>query len=271
MIKIIADKTQKLSKLTFANVEGLSYGVFRKLLRKKDVKINGKRVDKDVLLNAGDEVIIYYVSEKLGYSVIYCDENVLVINKESGFSSEGTFEKVNTEYVNARFIHRLDRNTSGIMIFALNDKAEKELLLGFKNKSFTKIYKATVIGVPQKKSAILSAYLVKDAENSFVKIYDKKVEGSVKIITEYSLISECKDNGTSVLEVKLHTGKTHQIRAHLAHIGHCIVGDGKYGDNAFNKRYGAKSQMLCAIKLKLRFSEKDSLYYLNEKEFKLED
>ena len=266
MKSFIADKNRKLSKLALYHLQDLSYTSFMKALRKKDVKVNGKRVSQDLVLNIGDKVEIYYAQTDIEmFGVVYVDENVLVVDKKKGYTSEMIFDNVKVNYPNACFIHRLDRNTSGIMIFALNQSAEIELLKGFKERTFQKFYTATVVGVPRQKQAELSAYLFKDSKNSKVTITDVYVKGAEPIRTGYKVL---EDNGeTAVLLVELHTGKTHQIRAHFAHIGHPIVGDGKYGNYAFNQSYGAKTQMLNASKLTLSFNQQSTLYYLDGKTF----
>ena len=270
MKSFIADKNRKLSKLALYNIEDLSYTSFMRALRKKDVKVNGKRVSKDVDLLVGDVVEIYYqLQEVEKYTEIFKDQNILVINKKSGYTSESVYEQIKKEQRDARFIHRLDRNTAGVMIFALNESAEKDLLNGFKNRTFNKKYQALVVGVPKIKSAILTAYLLKDKESATVRIYDNHVKGSVEIKTGYKVIKQNKD--TSILEVELFTGKTHQIRAHLAHIGYPIVGDGKYGDFSFNEKLGQKTQNLTATELKLSFNKDEYLSYLDGKTFIISD
>lgn len=266
MKSFVADKNRKLSKLALYHVENLSYSAFLKALRKRDVKVNGKRVSSDVTLSVGDRVEVYFneqVDNK--YREIFSDENVLVLYKKSGYTSESVFESVLCKYSTAKFIHRLDRNTDGIMIFALNESSEKELLDGFKNRTFEKKYQAEVVGTPKNKQDIIEGYLLKDSDSALVKVFDKKVDGSVQIKTGYKVV-EIKDQ-TSVLEVDLYTGKTHQIRAHLAYIGHPIVGDGKYGDFEFNKKHAAKTQRLTATQLTLFFTKNSPLKYLDGKKF----
>ena len=266
MISFTSPKDGKLSKIALNTIDGLSYSVLMKLLRDKDVKVNGLRVKNDLLIKSGDTVELYYTIKELEpYKTIYQDDNILVVYKLSGFTSETVFEKVKKTYVNAGFIHRLDRNTDGVMVFSLNAKAETELLNGFKNNTFTKIYHAEVVGFLPKFSDVMQAYLVKDSDNSLVKIYDKKVDGAVVIKTAYKTIEQRQDS--TLIEVQLFTGKTHQIRAHFAHIGNPIVGDGKYGDNQYNKARKAKTQVLTAKKLTLNFEENSCLYYLNGKTF----
>ena len=266
MYTFTADKKQKLSKACLKNVTGLSFSVFNKLLRNKDVKINGARTGKDVLLEVGDTVVLYYVPTPVKpYSVIHADENVVIIDKLSGFETANVTESLKEEFPQATAVHRLDRNTSGIMVFALNNDAENSLKKGFKAHSFNKTYRCTVFGVMRKESDVLVAYLKKDAQNSLVKIYDNFENGSVKIKTGYQVVST---NGeTSDLKVTLYTGKTHQIRAHLAHVGHFIIGDGKYGNARVNKKYNATRQKLKAEELTFHFERGDVLFYLNDKTF----
>ncbi len=266
MKEFIADKNGKLSKLALIQLTDLSYTKLMQALKKKDVKINGKRTDKDVNLSVGDTVQIFYKpTEKKYFSVVFSDPNIVVINKYRGVSSELVYNMVAKDFGEAYFIHRLDTNTAGLMIFALNKTAETELIKGFKSRSFDKIYSARVKGVPKKEKDVLTAYLFKDEKSALVTVTDNKVKGSVLIKTGYEIIE--KGDGFSDLLVTLYTGKTHQIRAHLAHIGHPILGDGKYGDFALNNKLKLKRQMLTATRLTLNFEEESPLFYLNGKMF----
>ena len=270
MISFIAKEKGKISKIIEKEKIGVSYSAVFKLLRNKDIKINGKRTNKDLSLSVGDKVEIYYNPQKKElFSVVYKDENVLVINKNTGALSEDVFNEIKLREKNARYIHRLDRNTSGIMIFALNDESEKELLSGFKKRTFDKTYRAVVYGRFDKKEGVLTAYLKKMEKDSFVKISDKPMEGYSEIRTGYKVEKEYVENGVSLsyITVFLYTGKTHQIRAHLSHVGHFIIGDEKYGDVKINKLFKLKRQSLRSYSLTLRFDKTSSLNYLDGRTF----
>lgn len=269
MLSLVAANDGKLSKVILQSTDNVSYSVLMRLLRTKSVKVNGVRVNGDVKVNKGDCVDLYYTpTSSINYRVVYSDENVVVIDKPSGYTSESIYECLKKQYPSVGFIHRLDRNTSGIMIFSLTPVAEKELIDGFRRRVFEKIYLTEVKGVPEKLEGVLKDYLVKDAASATVSVYKNKAPNSVSIATEYKVLEIRNDS--SLLEVRLITGKTHQIRAHLAFYGHPIVGDGKYGDNRFNKEKGVKSQRLKAVKLKLNFKKSYALYYLDGKTFTAE-
>ena len=266
MKSFIVEKQIKLNKFLLDSYNGdLSYSVFQKLLRNKDIKVNGKRVNKDLLLNAGDKIEVYYdgAKKQLELKVLLNECGVLAVDKPCGITSIDFESQVKSVYSSAVLVHRLDRNTSGILLFALDSVAEQELLKTFKNRTISKFYTAEVYGKVQKDSEVLTAYLVKDSDKSLVKIYDTEVKDSEKIITGYEVI-ERRENST-ILRVELFTGKTHQIRAHLAHIGHFIIGDGKYGKNAINETFKVKTQRLTASKVVFEFDKSSPLYNLNGK------
>ena len=209
--------------------------------------------------------------------IIYEDENIIVINKPDGIEVTGQdsiTQIIQKKYgTNANFpspCHRLDRNTSGILLFAKNQITLDILLSKFKNKEIEKHYLCKVYGIPKIDSDTLEAYLFKDNKKSMVYISDTFKKGYKKIITSYTVVKTDISSNTSILDIELHTGRTHQIRAHLAHVGYPIIGDGKYGINEINKKFSKRTQSLCSYKLKFKFSSNSGLLeYLNNKEFSI--
>lgn len=266
---------KKLNTLLLDTFDGLSLNMLYKALRKKDIRVNNVRINENVIVHAGDQIKVYISDEQLEKSshfeieIVYEDNHICVVNKPAGIEVTGENSLTTLLGKSHSFIkpcHRLDRNTTGLVLFAKNEDALAILLDKFKNHEIEKHYKATVIGIPTKKQATLTAYLFKDAKKSLVYISDTPKKGYEKIITSYQVIEENKKENTSILDVTLHTGKTHQIRAHLAHIGHPILGDGKYGNNEINKKFGLKIQQLTSYSLTFHFkSGSGILSYLEGK------
>lgn len=228
------------------------------------MRVNGCKVGQNVPLAAGDRVSYYTTpaqEAKEAFHIVYEDENVLVTDKESGVNSEAVYAVLSAADPACRFIHRLDRNTQGLMIFAKTAEAERLLLSAFRERRVSKIYHAVCTGRFAKDAAVLTAYLKKDAAGAFAEVSDRPV--GEKIMTEYRILE--RKGELSFVEVTLHTGKTHQIRAHLAHIGCPVLGDGKYGDKRANERYNRARQCLLAKKLILHAG--GSLSYLDGREF----
>ena len=269
---------KKLNSFILASFPDLSLNILNRALRKKDIRINGVRVKDNVVLSENDEVTIYisdeFLFKKVDLDIIFEDDNILIVNKPIGIevvssnSEECLTSILKGKYVFIEPCHRLDRNTSGLILFAKNKISLDILLKKFKNREIKKYYRCTVYGIPKQTSSTLIGYLFKDSKKSMVYISDTPKVGYKKIVTSYKVLDTNKGNNTSILEVLLeYSGRTHQIRAHLAHVGLYIIGDGKYGKNSINKKFNKKTQDLISYKLVFAFTtDSGILNYLNKKE-----
>lgn len=279
---------KKINTFLFEKFPNLKQSTLYKALRKKDIRVNDKRICENVTLTCGDNIKVFISDEFLynisnfNLDIIYEDDNIIIVNKPIQIEVISDTEEISLSYYLEQYLlekqdnifikpcHRLDRNTSGLVLFAKNEESLNILLDKFKNKEIEKHYKATVYGILKEKEKRLEAYLFKDNKKSLVYISDTPKQGYLKIITTYHVISENKSNNTSILDINLETGRTHQIRAHLAHIGYPIIGDGKYGINSVNKQFNKKYQELCSYSIKFNFLNNSGILdYLNGKEFKI--
>ncbi len=254
-------KPQKLTDYLFGL--GLKASQISYLFKNKDVKINGERYSQDTLLESGN-LVTFFLREEISkkYSIVYEDDNIFIVNKFAGIEVVG--DNSLEQQLNAYAVHRLDRNTKGLLILAKNNESKQELLNAFKKNNIIKKYLCEVVGATNYKNTCIKCYLFKDAKLSRVYIYDQPKPHSQEIKTIFTTLKSSPQ--TSVIECTLLTGKTHQIRAQLAHLGHAILGDGKYGKTEDNKKFKEGTQKLHCYYLKLT-NLTDKLNYLNNKEF----
>lgn len=292
------DAGQRLDKFILKTFDKMPRSLMFKEIRKKNIKVNRKRCTPEQILNENDVLELYlnddvlrirekyydFLRASAQLDILYEDNNLILLNKKVGIlcHPDGRdytdnlvarlkrylYEKgkwsPETSSFTPSLANRIDRNTGGIVIGAKNANALKIINDKIKSREIEKYYLAVVHGKMPEKSETLTAYLTKDEKNNKVSITDHEVLNAKEIITQYAVLDYY--DGASLLEVKLLTGRTHQIRAHLAHIGHPLFGDGKYG--AEKGRY---RQALYSYKLKFHFSDENELSYLNNKVFQAED
>ena len=253
-----------LSKILLREFPALSYSELKVIFRKKDIKIDGKRINSDIRLNGGEEIIVYNKDKEI--KVIYEDDNIVIVHKPIGVESttvDKSFSQRSLEEFTGFFAcHRLDMNTEGLVLMAKNKEIQKIIYNEFKLGNVHKNYKAIVKGNNLKDEDTLNHYLIKKDDK--VVVVKTQEKDALEIITKYKVIE--KKGEFSIVDIELLTGRTHQIRAHFAYISHPVLGDNKYGDKEFNEKLGYKKQCLCAYKLSFTF-EDERLKYLNDRIF----
>ena len=299
------DAGQRLDKFLTKTYRNLPTSLLYKAIRKKDIRLNGKRCEASSRLNEGDEIYLFLPDDALEITpptyefmhaskqldIVYEDEHVLLLNKKAGLLvhpdnhefadtlifrvqrylyEKGEYNPADEQSFAPALVNRIDRNTSGIVVAAKTAVALRILNEKLKNREIQKYYLCIVHGILSKKEDTLEAYLEKNESQNRVYISDTQKQGARTIRTRYRVLEE--KNGFSLLEIHLLTGRTHQIRAHLASIGHPLLGDGKYGTNALNKGTGFSKQALCSYRLCFDFTtDAEELEYLKGKEFTLKD
>ena len=299
------DAGQRLDKFLSKAVKGLPTSLMYKYIRTKKIKVNRARTEQQYMLCEGDEIqlfirdeffespesdrgALFRIAPKL--DIVYEDENIMLLNKRPGvlvhedtaaqentlimhvkayLAQKGEYDPLEEQSFAPALCNRIDRNTGGIVIAAKNAEALREMNEKIRNDELRKCYICAVHGVPKKQSATLTGYLKKNSADNTVDVIDAPRTGYKEIITKYHVLKAKGD--AALLEVELVTGRTHQIRAHLSHIGHPLLGDGKYGVNKEDRAKGYKFQALYAYRLTFRKTEREGvLKYLEGKSFAID-
>ena len=299
------DAGQRLDKFLTKAYPNLPQSMLYKSIRKKDIKLNGKRCEISTRLQEGDRLTMYlkdeffqtapkehdFLKAPKRISVVYEDENIMLLDKQPGlivhpdetyhFDSliarvqhylydKGEYDPERENSFAPALINRIDRNTGGIVMAAKNAETLRIMDQKVRDRELVKLYLCVVCGRMEQREATLTGYLEKNESQNRVYISTKPSPGAKSIKTRYRVLQEKRRY--SLLEAELLTGRTHQIRAHFASIGHPLAGDGKYGTNARNKETGFPYQALCSYKLKFAFTTPAGLLdYLNGREFETEN
>jgi 23S rRNA pseudouridine955/2504/2580 synthase len=299
------DAGQRLDKFLTKAVKGLPASLMYKYIRTKKIKVNRKRCEQKQILLEGDEIQLFIrdeffdspekddgalsrITPKL--DIVYEDDNIILCNKRPGvLVHEDDSAKENTLIMHIKaylyqkgeydpdeeqsfapaLCNRIDRNTGGIVIAAKNAESLRVMNEKIKNDEIRKFYLCVVHGKPPRDSDTLTGYLKKNSTDNLVTVSDRPKEGFKNIITKYRTVMAQGER--SLLEIDLVTGRTHQIRAHMAHIGHPLLGDGKYGINRDDRAKGYKYQALYSYRLIFDFGKDEGyLGYLSGKQVALD-
>ena len=299
------DAGQRLNKFIEKTFPTIPSSLMYKSIRTKNIKINRKRCTPDQKLCEGDLLDIwlkdeFFVQPPHRYEftkasdhldVVFEDENILIANKPQGLivhpdenyeldtliyriqkylHQKGEYDPEKENSFTPALVNRIDRNTSGLVIAAKNSVSLRILNAKMKSREIHKKYLCAVSGKPVPAEATLEGYLEKNEQQNRVYIEKKRSESGKTIRTHYRVIDTI--NNFSLVEIDLLTSRTHQIRAHMASIGHPLLGDGKYGTNRVNRAAGYYKQALCSYKLTFEFtSDAEELNYLNGMSFEVEN
>lgn len=299
------DASLRLDKFIVKNCPALPSSLMFKYIRTKRIKVNGKRAEISTRLQEGDTVEAYindeffvsvqpkydFLSAPAKLDIVYEDENILLTDKKQGLLvhpdkneygdtliariqhylyDRGEYRPRDENSFRPALANRIDRNTGGIVIAAKNAESLRILCDKIKYREIEKKYLAVIHGVPKKKSDLLEGYLEKNEDKNKVFLKSGKTDSSLTIKTRYTVLES--HAGLSLVEVELLTGRTHQIRAHMASIGHPLLGDGKYGKSAADKKMGFDKQALYSYSLKFDFkTDAGILNYLNGKRFTVKE
>lgn len=299
------DASQRLDKFIVKNCPALPSSLMFKYIRTKRIKVNGRRAEISTRLKEGDTVEAYindeffvsvqpkydFLSAPAKLDIVYEDENILLADKKQGLLvhpdkneysdtliariqhylyDKGEYRPQDENSFRPALANRIDRNTGGIVIAAKNAESLRILCDKIKYREIEKKYLAVIHGVPKKKTDLLEGYLEKNEEKNKVFLKSGKTDSSLTIKTRYTVLESRA--GLSLVEVELLTGRTHQIRAHMASICHPLLGDGKYGKSSADKKMGFDKQALYSYSLKFDFKTNAGiLNYLNGKRFTVKE
>ena len=298
------DASLRLDKFITKNCPTLPSSLMFKYIRTKRIKVNGKRAEISTRLNAGDKVEAYindeffteikptydFLSAPNKLDIVYEDENILLADKKQGLLvhpdkneytntliariqhylyDKGEYDPQDENSFRPALANRIDRNTGGIVIAAKNAEALRILCDKIKCREIDKRYLTVVHGIPKKKTDLLEGYLEKDEDKNRVYMSKKSTDTNKFVRTKYTVLQTL--NNLSLLEIELLTGRTHQIRAHMAAIGHPLLGEGKYSKSN-DKKSGFDKQALYSYSLKFDFkTDAGILNYLNGKRFTVKE